>query len=128
MELAHHPYALEEVLEAVSRCLGSFFRVHLQYMLLYLDAPISVLYISVFVVDITYIGGIVVCMWLWYNCLHVVIVRIAGHQGSTLSDLRKTTGFGPFKLPTRGPLQKGRDHSLPNVCLRSPALLVFLNF
>ena len=56
MELAHHPYALEEVLEAVSRCLGSFFRVHLQYNYVTLhsvDAPVSVLYISVFVVDIT---------------------------------------------------------------------------
>ena len=24
----------------------------------------------------------------------------AGHQGSSLSDHRKTTGFSPFKLPT----------------------------
>ena len=41
----------------------------------------------------------------------------AGHQGSSLSDHRKTTGFGPFKLPTRSPLQKGRDHSPPKVFL-----------
>ena len=27
----------------------------------------------------------------------------AGHQGNTLSDPRKTMGFGPFKLPTRSP-------------------------
>ena len=27
----------------------------------------------------------------------------AGHRGSTLSDPRKTTGFSPFKLPTRSP-------------------------
>ena len=31
----------------------------------------------------------------------------AGHQGSSLSDHRKTTGFSPFKLPTRSPLQNG---------------------
>ena len=37
--------------------------------------------------------------------------RAAGHQGSTQSDLCVTTGFGPFNLPTRGSLQKGRDHS-----------------
>ena len=36
---------------------------------------------------------------------------------STLqSDLRMTTGFGPFELPTRGLLQKGRDHSPPKFC------------
>ena len=44
-----------------------------------------------------------------------------GLQGSTLSGPRMTTGFGPFELPTRGLLQKGRDHSPPKVCLRSPA-------
>ena len=37
----------------------------------------------------------------------------AGHQGSTLSDPRKTTGFGPFKLLTHGSLQKGWDHTTP---------------
>ena len=35
----------------------------------------------------------------------------ASHQGSTLSDLSLATGFGPFNLPTCGPLPKGRDHS-----------------
>ena len=31
-------------------------------------------------------------------------------------------GFGPFELPTRGLLQKGRDHSPPKFCfVRSPA-------
>ena len=46
-----------------------------------------------------------------------------GLQRSTLSGPRMTTGFGPFELPTRGLLQKGRDHSPPKVCLRSPALI-----
>ena len=45
----------------------------------------------------------------------------AGHQGSSLSDPRKTTGFGPFKLPTCGPLQKGQDHSLPKACFEEPS-------
>ena len=49
----------------------------------------------------------------------------AGHQGSTLSDPRKTTGFGPFKLPTRGPLQKGRDHSPPKACFKEPSTRKF---
>ena len=31
----------------------------------------------------------------------------AGHQGSSLSDHRKTTGFGPFKLPTVAHYRKG---------------------
>ena len=45
-----------------------------------------------------------------------------GLQGSTLSGPRMTTGFGPFELPTRGLLQKGRDHSPPKFCfVRSPA-------
>ena len=50
--------------------------------------------------------------------------KIAGLQGSTLSDHRMTTGFGPFELPTCGLLQRGRDHSPPKACfiLRSPAL------
>ena len=46
----------------------------------------------------------------------------AGHQGSSLCDHRKTTGFGPFKLPTHSLLQTGRDHSPPKAFLRSPAL------
>ena len=45
-----------------------------------------------------------------------------GLQGSTLSSSHMTTGFGPFELPTRGLLQKGRDHSPPKFCfVRSPA-------
>ena len=36
-------------------------------------------------------------------------------SGSTLSDPHMTTGFGPFELPTRGLLQKGRDHFPPRV-------------
>ena len=39
--------------------------------------------------------------------------KIAGLQGSTLSDHRMTTGFGPFELPTCGLLQRGQDHSPP---------------
>ena len=40
----------------------------------------------------------------------------AGLQGSTLSDHRMITGFGPFELPTCGLLQRGRDHSPPKAC------------
>ena len=32
-------------------------------------------------------------------------------RGVTLSDYGMATGFGPFNLPTCGPLPKGRDHS-----------------
>ena len=42
--------------------------------------------------------------------------KIAGLQGSTLSDHRMTTGFGPFELPTCGLLQRGQDHSPPKAC------------
>ena len=35
---------------------------------------------------------------------------------STLSGPRMTMGFGPFELPTRGLLQKGRDYSPPKGC------------
>ena len=42
--------------------------------------------------------------------------KIAGLQGSTLSDHCMTTGFGPFELPTCGLLQRGRDHSPPKAC------------
>ena len=42
-------------------------------------------------------------MWAWCS-------KNAGLQGSTLSDHRMTTGFGPFELPTCGLLQRGRDH------------------
>ena len=41
----------------------------------------------------------------------------AGHQGSSLSDHHKTTGFGPFKLLTCSLLQKGRDQFLPKAFL-----------
>ena len=44
-----------------------------------------------------------------------------GLQGSTLSGPRMTTGFSPFELPTRGLLQKGRDHSPPKVCFEEPS-------
>ena len=44
-----------------------------------------------------------------------------GLQGSTLSSPRMTTGFGPFELPTRGLLQKRRDHSPPKVCFEEPS-------
>ena len=44
----------------------------------------------------------------------------AGHQGSSLSDPRKTTGFGPFKLP-----QKGWDHSPPKAFLEESSFLFF---
>ena len=43
-----------------------------------------------------------------------------GLQGSTLSGHHMTTGFGPFELPTRYLLQKGRDHSPPKVCFEEP--------
>ena len=49
------------------------------------------------------------------------MLKNTGLQGSTLSGLRMTTGFGPFELPTCG-LQKGRDHSPPKFYfVRSPA-------
>ena len=44
-----------------------------------------------------------------------------GLQGSSLSGPRMTTGFGPFELPTRSLLQKGRDHSPPKVCFEEPS-------
>jgi len=55
-------------------------------------------------------------VWLWLKwvgqlwqskllfCLEICS-RNAGLQGSTLSDHRMTTGFGPFELPTCGLLQ-----------------------
>ena len=45
------------------------------------------------------------------------MLKNTGFQGSTLSGPRMTTGFGPFELPTRGLLQKGRDHSPPKFAL-----------
>ena len=51
--------------------------------------------------------------------------KIADLQGSTLSDQRMTTGFGPFELSTCGLLQRGRDHSPPKACfIRGAQLLV----
>ena len=53
-----------------------------------------------------------------YDSIRIVHIRIffcffffAGHQGSSQSDNRTTTGFGSFKLPTCDSLQKGRSHS-----------------
>ena len=66
-------------------------------------------------------------LWLkWTGWLVTVFGRYAqkiytGLQGSTLSGPRMTTGFGPFELPTRGLLQKGRDHSPPKVCFEEPS-------
>ena len=37
-------------------------------------------------------------------------------------------GFGPFKLPTRGLLRKGQDHSPPSFALRSPAFWFSISF
>ena len=48
-------------------------------------------------------------------------IKNTGRQGSILSGPRMTTGFGPFELPTRGLLQKGRDHSPPKVCFEEPS-------
>ena len=62
-------------------------------------------------------------LWLkWMGRLVTIFGRYAqkkntGLQGSTLSGPRMTTGFGPFELPTRGLLQKGRDHSPPKACV-----------
>ena len=42
--------------------------------------------------------------------------KIAGLQGSTLSDHHMTTGFGPFELPTCGLVQREPDHSAPEAC------------
>ena len=62
MELVHHPYAFEGVLEAVSWCLGLFFRrtlanIYATFVILHsVNAPVSVpciLFISAFVVDST---------------------------------------------------------------------------
>ena len=55
-----------------------------------------------------------------YDSIRIVHIKIffcfffyffAGHQGSSQSDNRTTTGFGSFKLPTCDWLQKGRSHS-----------------
>ena len=54
-------------------------------------------------------------------CFWEICSKNTGLQGSTLSGPRMTTGFGPFELPTRGLLQKGRDHSPPKVCFEEPS-------
>ena len=41
-----------------------------------------------------------------------MLQKNTGLQGSTLSGPRMTTGFGPFELPTRGLLQKGREEGV----------------
>ena len=56
-----------------------------------------------------------------YCFLGDMLKKYTGLQGSTLSGPRMTTGFGPFELPTRGLLQKGRDHSPPKVCFEEPS-------
>ena len=64
-----------------------------------------------------------------FSCSYVYLSDSdAGHQGSSLSDPHKTTGFGPFKLPTRGPLQKGWDHSPPKACFEEPSTRKFFSF
>ena len=52
----------------------------------------------------------------------------AGHQGSSLSNHRKTMGFGPFKLPTCSPLQKGRNHSPPKAFLEESSAWFSLEY
>ena len=42
-------------------------------------------------------GAVSYCFW-------EICSKNTGLQGSTLSGPRMTTGFGPFELPTRGPL------------------------
>ena len=49
------------------------------------------------------------------------MLKNTSHQSSTLSDPRMTTGFSPFEFPTRGLLQKERDHSLPKFCFEKPS-------
>ena len=60
-------------------------------------------------------GAVSYCFW------DMLKKKNTGLQGSTLSGPRMTTGFGPFELPTRGLLQKGRDHSPPKVCFEEPS-------
>ena len=57
----------------------------------------------------------------WGSYFFQEMLKNTGLQGSTLSGPCMTTGFGPFELPTRGLLQKGRDHSPSKFCfVRSP--------
>ena len=57
-------------------------------------------------------------LWLkWMGRLVTVFGRYAQKKyWSSDTGPRMTTGFGPFELPTRGLLQKGRDHSPPKAC------------
>ena len=59
-------------------------------------------------------GAVSYCFWRYAQ-------KNTGLQGSTLSGPHMTTGFGPFELPTRGLLQKRRDHSPPKVCFEEPS-------
>ena len=56
-----------------------------------------------------------------YSFWEICSQKNTGLQGSSLSCPRMTTGFGPFELPTRGLLQKGRDHSPPKICFEEPS-------
>ena len=56
------------------------------------------------------------CMYVWF--VVSLYQAVSGYalvwpviRGVTLSDHGMATGFGPFNLPTCGPLPKGRDHS-----------------
>ena len=76
-------------------------------------------------------GCVVCCGVVVLCCIVSGCAREASHQGSTLSDLSLSdlslsvlslsdlslaTGFGPFNLPTCGPLPKGRDLSHVESC------------
>ena len=64
-----------------------------------------------------------------FSCSYVYLSDSdAGHQGSSLSDPRKTTGFGPFKLLTVAHYRKGGTTPRLKLSWRSPALFVFLSF
>ena len=52
----------------------------------------------------------------------------AGHQGSSLSDPHKTTGFGPFKLRPVAHYRKGGTTPRLRLVLRSLALENFFFF
>ena len=56
------------------------------------------------------------CMYVWFVvslcqavCGYALVWPVI--RGVTLSDYVMATGFGPFNLPTCGPLPKGREHS-----------------
>ena len=56
----------------------------------------------------------VICLYVYSG----LSCRVAGHQGSTQSDLCVATGVGPFNLPTRGSLQRGGTTPIqdPGIC------------